>query len=167
MTDLNQLAGWELPSEILVSRKDFIQGHMTVARDSVELFSPEFNDREEAFEWLKKEAAFMSGNAILNLNFSDVEQKGSYWFSGQMALIAKRTEFENIQDARASRVCARNARKAFYKEQVRVQKEREEERAQQAALAAKKMRRNKLVMKASGIAASLMVATGLVYALPL
>lgn len=167
MTSINPLKGWHLPEEIVTSTKAFITGHQSIAKDSEEIVSPVFEDREMAFDWLKDEARRMNGNALIDLKYSDINDKGVNWFSGRVVLVAKHHDYKDADAAVASRHYARDARNAFYKEQTRVQQEREEERAEQARIAEAARKRKTLFLRCSLVVGTLLAGSGLVYALPL
>ena len=166
MSETNNLSGWVFPEDIVVSKTNFVPGHMTIAHDSEALISPVFEDRDAAFEWLKDEVAMMHGNAIFDIEFSDMNDQGEHWFSGRAALIAKRESMASSDDALESKHYARSTRQAFQKELARVNKERAEEKAAQAAYEAQRKRRKAILMKVAACVAVLSIGSGLVYALP-
>ena len=166
MSQTNNLTGWILPEEIVVSRTNFVAGHMTIAHDAEPLISPVFLERDAAFQWLKDEVAMMHGNAILDLEFSDMNDKGEHWFSGRAALIGKRESMADPEAALQSKQQARSQRQAFHKELARVNQERAEAKAAQEAYEAQRRKRKALWIKVAACITVLSVGSGLVYALP-
>lgn len=166
MSETNNLSGWILPEDIVVSKTNFVAGHMTIAHDAEPLISPVFQDRDAAFQWLKDEVAMMQGNAIFELDFSELNDSGQHWFSGRAALIGKRESMDSADEALQSKQKARSLRQAFHKELARVNKERADEKAAQEAYEAHRRKRKALWMKIAACMAVLSIGSGLVYALP-
>lgn len=166
MSKQSHYIGWELPEDIKLKTGDSVEGYATLANDSEDITSPFFPTRQEALDWLKAEVTLMNGNAILNLRFSDHDEGKSHWFSGRAALVAKSVMMESSEDAGVSKIMVKASRTAFYREQVRVQKEREVYRANQALMLARKKKLKSRIIRGAALIGMMALGTGLVYALP-
>lgn len=167
MSQPKEMAGWSLPEDVVVSKKEFVPGQITIAKDSEAIVSPVFEDREAAFEWLKETVDFMNGNAILELDHSPLNDNNEHWFSGRAALIGERVTMSTSEEAKESRMQARLRRQKFYEEQMRAQQDRDDKKAQLAEWEANRSRRNAWMLRTAAVLGTLTVGSGLVYALPM